>query len=326
MYAILISAALAIYSIILVDFSILYQEISVNNDLLTSTQALYTAEGAIENTVALIGDKDITRANIEFLDESENSSLESFNDFLEYNEGAEAFYIQRELKLNDNSLDSAEGAHGFSRTTYSKAYLSDGQTLDQKAYYGLEPRKARGFVIREVDMQSNFNEIVFEFNQTSEESELLFEIFAFPREGEVTFQDFQTLRDNPASNPVKRISINTADESSHTVSFGSGLPFTVDVRDGSGSYKRVLRVSGFEPFEDNYILYFQTLDNQPIRFKLAANYQGQTVVLPNMMQTIDVIGATPTGLYSRVKYQRQSEESLAPGLNFVHFTDQNLIK
>ena len=327
MYPILISAALAIYSIILVDFSVLYQEISVNNDLLASTQALYTAEGAIENTVGLIGDQEISVANIRFIDESDHTDIyKGQSDFLEYNEGANAFYIQRNLNLDQSSLDSAEGALSHSRATYSGAYLSDGQTLDQKAYYGLEPRKARGFVIREVDVESNFNEIQFDFNQEGEASEILFEIFAFPKEGDVTFQDFETLRKNPESNPIKRVVINTLDTSAHTVSFGSGVPFTVDVRDTSGAYKKSLIISGFNPIQNNYILYFQTLDNQPVHFRLTADYQGQTVVLPNMMQTIDVIGATSTGLYSRIKYQRQSEESIAPGLNFVHFTDQDLIK
>ncbi len=324
MYAILISAALAIYSVILVDFSVLYKEISVNNDLLTSTQALYTAEGAIENTVGLIGENDITVSNIKFLDEAGDSMNFESDRFLEYNEGIDLFYIQRKLTLDAPSLDSAEAVHQNNRVT---SYLADGQALDQKAYYGLEPRKAKGFVIREVDVESNFNEIQFDFNQGVDDSELLFEVFVLPKENDgISFQNFQTLRDDPTSNPIKRISINTLDSSSHGLVFGSGLPLSVDVRDSSGQYNKSLTISGFQPMLNNYILYFQTLNNKPTHFKLAANYNGDTVVLPNMMQTIDVIGATPTGLYSRVKYQRQSEEGIAPGLNFVHFTRQSLIK
>jgi len=45
-----------------------------------------------------------------------------------------------------------------------------------------------------------------------------------------------------------------------------------------------------------------------------------------MMQTIDIIGATPTGLYQRVKFQRQTEEEIQPGLNFVHFGDEAIHK
>jgi len=328
MYAILIAAALGIYSIILVDFSVLYQEISINNDLLTSTQALYTAEGAIENTVGLIGENDVTVSNIKFLDEADNEGWNNLDSFLEYNEGADSFYIQRKLTLDDASLESADGAHKFSRTTLSGAYLSNGQTLDQKAYYGLEPRKAKGFVLREIDAGSNFNEIRFDFNKNEEESELLFEIFAFPKESDgVSFQNFQSLRNDPTTNPIKRISINTRDSSSLGLAYGdSGVPLSVDVVNGSNPYKKRLIISGFQPMENNYILYFQTLDNEPTHFKLAAHYGAKAIVLPSMMQTIDVIGATPTGLYSRVKYQRQAEEGIAPGLNFVHFTRGSLIK
>lgn len=320
MYAILIASALAIYSIILVDFSVLYQEISVNNDLLTSTQALYTAEGAIENTVALIGENDATVSNIKFIDEADDPM-----DFgLEYNEGIESFYIQRKLTLDAPSLDSAELVHQKNRVT---SYLADGQALDQKAYYGLEPRKAKGFVIREVDPRSNFNTIQFDFNQGGEESDLLFEVFVLPKEDDgIAFQDFQALRDDKTSNPIKRFSINTSDESHHALAFGTGIPLTKVVSDTSGPYKKNLRISGFQPLQNNYILYFQTLDNKPIHYKLVAESGSGSVVLPSMMQTIDVIGATPTGLYSRVKYQRQSEEGIAPGLNFVHFTRASLIK
>jgi len=328
MYAILISAALAIYSIILVDFAVLYQEIAVNNDLLTSTQALYTAEGAIENTVGLIGRNDVTVSNIKFLDEADNAINDDYEKFLEYNEGIDSFYIKRKLTLDAPSLDTAEAVHEKSRVTYSGAYLADGQALDQKAYYGLEPRKSKGFVIREVSDESNFNEIKFDFNQASDDSELLFEVFVLPKDGAgISFQDFQTLRDDPTSNPIKRISINTLDSAIHGKAFGTGaIPLTVDVLSGSATYKKSLRITGFQPMQNNYILYFQTLDNEPTHFKLAASNQDKTVTLPSMMQTIDVIGATPTGLYSRVKYQRQSEEGIAPGLNFVHFTQQSLIK
>lgn len=330
MYAILISAALAIYSIILVDFSLLYKEIAVNNDLLTSTQALYTAEGAIESTVGLIGKNDITVSNIEFQRKAETMQKVSEH-FLEYNEGADSLYIEKNLTLDAPSLDSAEGTHANNRVTetYSKFYLADGQALDQKAFYGLEPRKSKGFVIREVDSESNFNEVVFEFNQGTDDSELLFDIFTLPKEDEgITFQDFEALRDDPTNNPIKRLSINTRDSYNLGRAFGNGtsVPLTVTPGSGAGPYKKTLTISGFQPMLYNYILYFQTLDNEPTHYKLTAYRGAQQMVLPNMMQTIDVIGVTPTGLYSRVKYQRQSEEGLAPGLNFVHFTRQNLIK
>ncbi len=239
MYAILISAALAIYSVILVDFSVLYKEISVNNDLLNSTQALYTAEGAIENTVGLIGKNDVTVSNIKFLDEANNP----MNIALEYNEGVDSFYLQRKLSLDAEDLNTAGMTHQHNRI---KSYLSNGQALDQKTYYGLEPRKSRGFVIREVPVESNFNEIQFDFDQSTENSELLFEIFVFPKESEgINFKDFQTLRNNKSANPVKRISINTADSSSHGLAFGGSLPLTVDVRNTGGDYKKRLIISGF---------------------------------------------------------------------------------
>jgi len=328
MYAILISAALAIYSIILVDFSVLYQEIAINNDLLTSTQALYTAEGAIENTLGLIGDNDLTLSNIVFYDESNKTGDLGRRDYLSYNEGSDAFYIQRKLSLDSPDLNAIEGSHKYNRATYSEAYLSDGQTLDQKAYYGLEARKAKGFVIREVESGSDFNEIKFEFNEGGETSELLFEIFVIPKEGEnINFKSFKELENNPTNNQIKRISINTLDSSSYGLAFGTGgVPLSVDVHGIGGAYKKELIVSNFMPLQNNYILYFQTLDNKPVHYKLAAYRDNKPVVLPNMMQTIDVIGATASGLYSRVKYQRQSEEGIAPGLNFVHFTQESLIK
>ena len=83
----------------------------------------------------------------------------------------------------------------------------------------------------------------------------------------------------------------------------------------------MLEISGFQPINRNYILHFQTLDNQPIHFKISAFFQNQSVMLPNLLQTVDIIGATSTGLYQRVKIQRQAEEGILPGLNFAHFSD-----
>ncbi len=327
MYAILISFALAIYTIILVDFSFLYKEISANNDLLTSTQVLYTAEGAVENAVRVIGDQDLTLTNLAFMKEAANRENTSKNDFLEYGTGIETSYLKRNLTLNHPSLNPSAMTPINSHDTVSGIYLSSPQTLDEYAYQSLEPKKAKGFVLREIAPENNFNEIHFDFNQKQEASELVLDIFAFPKEGnEIDFQDFETLKNNPESNSVKRISINTLDPATHGFGFKGGLPLKTEIRSSKGAYKRSLILSGFQPLENNYLLHFQTLDNHPTHFKLAAFYQGKPVVLPNFMQTLDLIGATSTGLYQRVKFQREAEEGIAPGLNFVHFSDEDLIK
>ena len=50
MYALLVALALALYSMILIDFSHLFNEFAVQADLLASTQALYSAEAEIDRT------------------------------------------------------------------------------------------------------------------------------------------------------------------------------------------------------------------------------------------------------------------------------------
>jgi len=323
MYAILVSIALAIYSLILIDFSLLFQEISVNADMMTSVQALYTAEGAAEASLSMISTKDVSQRNIEFLKERAISSNGSDVEFLTYNEGANTFSVNRKMNLDASDLSASDAFYENNRTVKNGIYLANGQTLDRKTYYGLEPLRAKGFALREVDNNDNFNEIAFEYNQGSENSDLVFEVFAFPREGSnIDFLDFDDLK-NGLSSSVKRIVINTRDSSlSGRIFPVDGAP-SIQVNFGGkmGDYKDQIRISGFQPLENNYVLHFQTLDNAPTHFKLNAFYQNQPAMLPNMLQTIDVIGATSTGLYQRIKIQRQSEESILPGLNFVHFSD-----
>jgi hypothetical protein len=323
MYAILISIALAIYSLILIDFTLLFQEISVNADIVTSTQALYTAEGALESTFSVIGTADLANRNIEFIDEKEVNANNQTDEYLLYNEGANSFYIDRKMSLDESDMNVADGFNPNNRVVTSGAYLADGQTMDQKSYYGLEPQKSRSFVLREIDMEDLFSEIGFEYNQGSESSDLLFEVFIFPREGaDITFDDFDTLKDSPETSDMKRVVINTRD----IYATGLGSDLNVHSNTINGNYKNEITISGFRPSDFNYILHFQTLDNEPIHFKLYARNGGQYVMLPNMMQTIDIIGATSTGLYQRVKVQRQSEEGLMPGLNFAHFSDGDINK
>lgn len=323
MYAILVSIALAIYSLILIDFTLLFQEISVNADMITSTQALYTAEGALENTFSIIGTADLANRNIQFINEKEINANNQGDEYLFYNEGANSFYIDRKLSLDESDMNVADGFNLNNRAVTSGAYLSDGQTMDQKSYYGLEPQKSRSFVLREVDMEDLFSEIGFEYGQGLESSDLLFEVFIFPREGsDIIFSDFETLKNSPETSQMKRVVINTRD----VYSTGLGGDLTVHSNTISGNYKNEITISGFRPLDFNYILRFQTLDNEPIHFKLYAKYNGQYVMLPNMMQTIDVIGATSTGLYQRVKLQRQTEEGLMSGLNFAHFSDGDIYK
>ncbi|MFH0837976.1 MAG: hypothetical protein V1880_01780 [Patescibacteria group bacterium] len=327
MYAILVSIALAIYTIILVDFGLLFQEISVNADMLTSSQALYTAEGVVENTFSLIGDGDIITRNIRFADEMQNSPDDLGKAYLSYNEGADSFYVQRGLSLSAEDLKASDAYVSSNRVVRSAAYLADGQTLDQTAYYGLEPRSAKGFAFREVKDGDNFNEIIFEYDASGETSGMLFEVFAFPREGaNIDFLDFEKLK-NDFDGPVQRIAINTKDTSKNGIAVPTGgQPMSISYGSYAGDYGRRIILSGFEPMNKNYLLHFQTLDNQQVHYMLSATYQGQRVMLPGMMQTIDIIGATPGGLYQRVKYQRQTEEELQPGLKFVHFGDQIINK
>jgi len=325
MYAILVSIALAIYSLILIDFTLLFQEISVNADIVTSTQALYTAEGALESTFSVVGTPDLANRNIQFADEKQinaNNQTQEDEEYLLYNEGANSFYIDRKMTLDESDLNVSDGFNPNNRAVTSGAYLSDGQTMDQKSYYGLEPQKSRSFVLREIDQEDYFNEIGFEYNQDADDSDILFEVFIFPKEGaDIAFNDFETLRTDPDSSDIKRIVFNTRDE------FATGLGEELSMHsDTSSNYKNALTISGFDPHNNNYILHFQTLDNEPIHFKLYARRGTEYVMLPNMMQTIDIIGATSAGLYQRVKFQRQSEEGLMPGLNFAHFSDGSINK
>jgi|SRR5690606_25226237 len=127
--------------------------------------------------------------------------------------------------------------------------------------------------------------------------------------------------------PVQRRVINTHDESQD----GSLLVFNdhvMPIHFGKGDphYHRRLILSGFQPQTYNYLVRFQTLQNQPIHFRLSATFQGKSVILPSMNQTLDIIGVTSSGVYQRVKMQRQTEEGLMPGLGFTVFSDETLQK
>ncbi len=320
MYAILISIALAAYSLILVDFTNLFQEISVNADLLTSAQALYTAEGVAEQAFYQSrSDHDVTKRNTRFITVSKGGQQGSDN-FFEYNEGAGSTYLRRKLVLNEENLSVSD------RTVLGNRATASG-LLDSRVLFDPEPLASRGFVIRQVESDKNFNEIRFSYNQGTENSNLLFEVFAFPRDGdEIDFSDFKTIKEGGSSS-VSRLSINTLDTSKNGMpqSF-PGHSFVINFGNGKDSYKSQLSISGFQPLSNNYLIRFQSLDNKPIHYSLSSYYGNGLVRLPNLTQTVDVIGITPTGLFQRVKMQRQTEEGLMPGLQFVHFTNAPINK
>ena len=194
MYSILISIVLAIYSLILIDFTLLFQEMSVNADIITSTQALYAAEGAAEESMSNISIKDRASRNILFLREKEIDGNNQSDTYLNYNEMSDAFYFNRRMNLDNADLNILDALSENNRVVKSGGYAEVGQISD-KVIYGLEPRSAQGFVLREVDIENNFNEIAFEYNLGNEKPDLLFEIFAFPREGsDIDFLDFEQIK------------------------------------------------------------------------------------------------------------------------------------
>ena len=233
---------------------------SVNADILSSTQALYAAEGAAENYFSIVSTGDNANRNIKFLTEKDITVNDKMEEFLPYNEESNSFYIEREMSLNASDLNTADAHNSNNRVVTSNAYLADGQTMDQKAFYGLEPRKARGFVLREVDEENNFNEIIFEYNQDSEDSDLLFEVLVFPQEGStIDFLDFDSLK-NGFESSVKRFVINTRD-SSAVNSFDAGDHIlTADIGGTADNYKNQIHIHGFQPVSSvnnyNYILYY----------------------------------------------------------------------
>lgn len=322
MYAILISITLAIYASIMIDFTGLFHEIAVNADSIHATQALYAAEGAIEQSYKHSGKDLAALRNIEFAKEAGVDANNKNEDYLEFNEGAQSFYFKRAMTLKGDQLLAADAHNPNNRVVQNEVYIAEGSLLDRNAIYGLEPSKSRQFTVREVDINDIFNEVVFEYNQASEASGVLFEVFVFPREGSaLEFGDFEMLK-NGLESPVKRIVINTQDASlSGKVFATDGSPIKVDFGSQMNRYKNILRISGFDPYHWNYILKYQTLDNQAVHYKLTAFNQNTPVPLPGAFQTLDVIGATTTGLYQRVKYERESEPGLQPGLNFVHFSN-----
>ena len=321
MYSILISIALAAYSLILVDFSLLVQDMSVNADMITSTQALYSAEGAVEKSFLLSSASGSVDRNIQFALEKANASDDKNSAFLSYNEDTDSFYFDRNMKLDETDLNTADTLNKNNRIVADNAYQAGGG-LDGGVIYGLEASKARSFVLREINLEQNFNEIAFSYNQDQESAGLLFEIYIFPRENtDIDFLNFDSIK-NGFSQSVKKVVINTEDPSFDGKALDTGeLPLIAYFGGADGTYKNQLRISGFQPISKNYILHFQTLDNTDIHYKINAMYNNEIVALPNFMQTIDVIGATPTGLYQRVKMQRQSEEGILPGLNFVLFSN-----
>lgn len=331
MYAILITIMAAIYSIILVDFSILFQDISVNADVIASTQAFYTAEGVIEKALKESKGGHPADSVKKFLEAKDNLKI-SDDYFSDYNLGAEAGYFNLSLGLSESDLMAAEGFDQNNQAVKEGVYLASGTALDEKSIYGLEPRSFKTFAIREVENQNTFNEIIFEYNRRSESSKVLLEIFAFPANGtSIDFQDFTQQKNNPENNVINRVVINTKDSSldGKTFSFPNGQNFNVKFDAGIGDYKNRIIVNGFQPTginQKNYLIQFQTLDNNPVHYKLSAFNQGNAVVLPNHMQTLDVIGATTNGLFQRVKFQRETEEGILPGLNFAHFSNQSIRK
>ncbi|MBN1259018.1 hypothetical protein JXA05_04655 [Candidatus Peregrinibacteria bacterium] len=327
MYAIAVSIALALYTVILVDFGLVFHEISVNTDVVTASQALYTAEGAAEYTLwatasDAAGDK--ASRNIKFTDDQETQMV-----FLEFNEDAQSAYMAKELTLNHPDLQVSDAYNALNRSVRSKAYLTEEKILDPFSYYGFEPVKAGGFIFREVNAGTYFNELNldYRFEEGAQDGGILFEIFAFPREGSaLVFDRFKSLKDFPESSLIQRVVINTAALTSNTLSAG-GHTFTVNASGSAlGEYSKTVNVRGFAPSGYNYIIRFQTLNNKPVTYRLSAKNNSGPVALPNLLQTVDVIGTTSTGLYQRVKVQRESEENVQPGLNFVLFGNTDINK
>ena len=306
MYVILVSMALALYTIVLVDFSNLHQDISLQSDLISSAQAFYAAEGGVEMALSQVGDQDLSEANLVFKTLVSDREFQMNQGSLTYNQGASIALEKKALTLNDGQL-----------------------FLDQiePAFWGEEPVSARGFPIREIDPESNFNEIHFNFNGFEKISEVAMDIFEFPREGDaLELPSFEALRGEGIESSIKRLSINTNDPNSSGMALGQTLSLSVSVNDNPSDFKKRISIAGFQPLKKNYLIYFQTLDNKPVDFSVQAYYQNKIVALPGMFQTLNVIASTPTGLFQRVMFQRESEELLIPGLNFVHFSDQSISK
>lgn len=327
MYAILVALALALYSMILIDFSGLFHEFSVQADVLASTQALYAAEGEMERTWQAVQTGEIAQRNTAFLEQRLRAPIASEEDFLAYNQGASSYYTGKILNPAGEDLNAAMAFYPHQRATKEGVYLAEGQTLDRLAYYGLEPRSEKTFAFRQVALENNFNELTLAYNQADESEGLVVDIFKFPREEDgVTFLTFEELEAG-LEGPVQRRVINTHDESQEGIplNFNDHL-LTVDFGGSDPNYKNTLSLSGFQPNWYNYLIRFQTLQNNPVHFKLSAAYQSQPVPLPNMSQTLDVIGVAQPAVYQRVKMQAQTEEGLMPGLGFGVFSDQSVHK
>jgi len=289
MYTLLISTAIAIYTLVLVDVSILYKELSVNNDSLSSTQALYTAEGAIEKTIANMGSNHLSLSNKVFLNESNDREQNTQSEFIEYNKGVIAFYNKRRMSLNQPFLHSLEKINSTQSAKNIRLAKKD-TSASRQAFYGLEAQASQSFSIREVSIENDFNEIEFQWNQNSQNAEVSFEIIIFPKEGEsIELPSFEELKNNPEKNPFKRIIINSSDKKAASFAFNDQIPLTIKLDTNPKDYKRSLNIIGFKPLENNYLLRFQTLSNQAIHYQINALHQGEKIVLPNLMQNIDLI-------------------------------------
>lgn len=327
MYAVLLTIVTALYAIILVDFSFLFKDISVNSDIISSAQALYSAEGAIEQALFKAKEKE-TSKRVQAFSRARGTLPESKADFLTYNKGALAGYLNLQMNLTDADLLASEGFNPNNQAVRQGVFWGTGETpdeQDQKALYGLEPVRFKSFAIR--NTEENFNKITFEYNKgSSETSDLLFEVISFPREGDpLNFLTFKDLKENPDFNPIQRAVLNTKDGFSSVAGPG-GIKFaSASLATG---YNKAIEIIGFQSLSKNYIIQFQTLDNKPIQYKIQAYLQNAPVPIapPGVMQTVDVIGGTTNGLFQRIKFQRQTEEGLMPGLNFAHFVDGDLHK
>lgn len=325
MYAILVSIALAAYSLVLLDFTMLFHEMSANADMISSTQALYTAESVADYTFLQANSNHPALNNKKFIAESAKQNYG--DDFLYYNEGIQSSYINRNLSLKAEDLSIADSFVDQNRVIRQDTYKNNKSILDPNVLYALEPKKSASYVIRETKSEDSFNTIVIEYNTAVENSDLLFEVFSFPREGSpVKFLDFKSIKEGQ-SQSVEKMAINTKDQSTNFLTAGSQNFSVQFINSSSSEYKNKLVISGFNPFYSNYQIRFQTLNNSSIHYKIYASANGfEKVFLPGIMQTVDVIGVTPTALFQRVKIQRQTEEALQPGLNFVHFSNTTIHK
>lgn len=303
MYAIVLSIVLTIYAMVVVDAGLLFKQLGVSADLITSAQAFYAAEGVLEGTLYDTYEPDRSTRNRRFSERTSSRWADS-GPLFSHHLGVPVQLADRVMELNDAIAISIEN--------------------DADELVSREPSSSFRFAIRQVPLDANFNQIQFDYGRA--DSEVLFEVFQFPRDGQVIdFSDFATLETNPSST-VGRMVINTKDPTSFKTYSLNGATLSASISATSIEYSHSLKVSGFNPAQFDYLISFQTLDNQPISYRFRADYNNNPVPIPSLNQSIHLTAVTSSGLYQSIQYQRRTEAALSDGLQFVHFSDQSIHK